>query len=393
MNIAIFTNNYLPNPYGVAASIESFRKEFEKRGHTVYIFAPRDNGYFSGDEGISPGRIFFYPAINFKFKGINFPLVFPYSYRISRILEKMEIDVVHSQHPNLLGWVAAHWAKKKNVPLVFTWHTLYDQYAHFAPAFVPRKFALWWTLKNAVSFANKASQVVVPTFSAKKIIEKWGVKNKNIVTIPTGILKQDFSKIDRQLARGEHAINEDRIVLGLICRITKEKNVLFLAKIVALLLQKNENLVFVLAGDGDEIATVKRIFAQENIGDRFKYLGVVGGKEKNDFFAMSDIFVYASKSETQGMVLIEAMQAGLPIVAINATGTCDVVEDGNTGFLVDENEEVFMAAVLKLIENKNLRQEFGEKSKMVFAKKYTSSACAYKMLEMYQKNIKKEKMS
>ncbi|EKD67082.1 MAG: glycosyltransferase, partial [uncultured bacterium] len=134
MRIAIFTNNYLPNPYGVAGSVESFRRELERLGHTVYVFAPKAEGFIDENK-----NVFRYPAIDLKFKNIRFPIPIPYSLRINKILKNLEIDIVHSQHPNLLGWEARRWAKKKKIPLVFTWHTLYDQYAHFAPFFIPKK--------------------------------------------------------------------------------------------------------------------------------------------------------------------------------------------------------------------------------------------------------------
>ena len=135
MKIAIFTNNYLPNIFGVSASIESFRKQFEKMGHTVYIFAPKTSGYVDENP-----NVFRYDSIDFEYK-ISFPLAIPYSSKITRILDELEIDIVHSQHPNLLGVAAHRWAHKKKVPLVFTWHTLYDFYTHFVPFFIPQKLA------------------------------------------------------------------------------------------------------------------------------------------------------------------------------------------------------------------------------------------------------------
>src|SRR4030043_309152 len=146
MRIAIFTNNYLPHPYGVSGSVESFRKEFERLGHEVYIFAPRWKGYRDKNR-----RVFRYPAFETNVK-IKFPIAIPYSRKISKILDKLDLDIIHSQHPNLLGSAAARWTRRKSasrrIPLVFTWHTLYDQYAHFAP-FVPVKLAAWWAIRNA----------------------------------------------------------------------------------------------------------------------------------------------------------------------------------------------------------------------------------------------------
>jgi len=114
MNIAIFTNNYLPNPYGVTTSVESFRKEFEKRGHNVYIFAPHNRGYKDKNK-----NVFRYPSIDIKYK-IRFPLPIPYSRKIDKEIKKLKIDIIHAQHPNLLGGAAITWAEKKHIPLVFT---------------------------------------------------------------------------------------------------------------------------------------------------------------------------------------------------------------------------------------------------------------------------------
>jgi glycosyltransferase involved in cell wall biosynthesis len=378
MNIAIFTNNYLPNPYGVAGSIESFRLELEKMGHTVYVFAPETKGYVNENK-----NVFFYPALNLKFKNIAFPIAIPYSYSISRILEKLEIDIIHSQHPNLLGWEASRWAKKKNVPLVFTWHTLYDQYAHFVPFFVPQKIATWWTIKNAVSYANQSDQVIIPTRSVREIIQAWGVTNENIVAIPTGVSDFEITEQDRENARHEFEIEADQIVITLISRLTVEKNVLFLAKNVAKLLEENEKLIFALAGGGSELEEMRKILTNEKIGNRFRYFGVVSGKEKRELHALSDIFVYASKSETQGMVLTEAMSAGLPIVGLSATGVSDIVVDGQTGFLTDENG--FSNSILKLVTDEKMRHEFGENAKNIARNEFSSRVCAEKMLATYQK--------
>ncbi|HLN19044.1 MAG TPA: glycosyltransferase, partial [Patescibacteria group bacterium] len=146
MKIGIFTNNYLPNPYGVSTSIETFRRDFENLGHQVFIFAPRWPGYSDKNP-----NVFRYPSWDLEIK-IRFPLAIPYSRKIDKILENLDLDIIHSQHPNLLGTAAAKWAKKKNIPLVFTWHTLYDQYTDFVPV-IPPKFSAWYMTKKAVKFA------------------------------------------------------------------------------------------------------------------------------------------------------------------------------------------------------------------------------------------------
>jgi len=393
MRIAIFTNNYLPNPYGVSGSVESFRKEFERGGHEVYIFAPQWKGYIDewklnfhrGSSTSNFPNVFRYPAVETNVK-IKFPIAIPYSSRINKILGDLDLDIIHSQHPNLLGSAAARWAKKKNIPLVFTWHTLYDQYAHFAP-FVPPKMAIWWAIRNARNYANKCDQIIVPTPSVGEIIKKWGVTNKNITAISTGVEEDQFADPDRVIIRKKYGIKDDETLLFVMTRLTEEKNMEFLVDAALDILQKNSNTKLMVCGDGNLKNTLEKKVANAGLGEKVVFPGIVSDSEKKNFYAAGNIFVYASKSETQGMVLTEAMYAGLPIVAVRATGVKDIVENDKTGFLVGENKQEFSIAVQKLIDDEDLRKKFGEEGEKVAREKYTEKVCAEKMIEVYKGSI------
>jgi len=403
MKIAIFTNNYLPNPYGVPNSIESFRKVFESLGHEIFIFAPNWKGY--KDEN---PNVFRYPSIDIKYK-INFPLPIPYSGKINKILENLDIDIIHSQHPNLLGSEASKWAKKKNIPIVFTWHTLYDQYAHFAPL-IPKKLAAWWMVRVARNYANKCDAVVTPTPFVREIIQGWGVTNKNITAIPTGIEERVFANADRENVKKKYNIAEDEIALLLITRFTAEKNVEFLFEAVMEVLKNNPNTKFIVGGEGYLKENLEKIVSDSKMKDRVIFAGFIDNEIKKDYYAAGDIFVYASKSETQGMILTEAMYSGLPIVAVRAPGAQDIILDGETGFLVGESSpreipamagcasganslgKEFALAVQKLIDSPELRLKFSERAKQIAREKYTSKVCAEKMLEVYKKVIKFSKV-
>lgn len=402
MNIAIFTNNYLPNPYGVSMSIESFRKEFEKRGHTVYVLAPEFEGFVDENK-----NVYRFPSINFTFKKINFPLAIPYSYRMSGILKNLEIDVVHCQHPNLLGWAGKRWAKKKNVPMIFTWHTLYDQYAHFAPFFVPNKLASWWSISNAVRFANKSDQVITPTLSVEKIIKKWGVTNENVSSIASGVDEKEFENADGAEIRKKFGIADDETVLFFIGRITAEKNVEFLMKAVVKFLVGNNKVhpvksadggaeqfnrvKFLVCGEGDMIESMQEIAREAGVLDHVIFAGVVSASERKNYFAASDILVYSSKSETQGMIISEALYMGLPVVAVNATGVKDLVTNQVDGLLVKENEEEFASAIERLANDGELRKKFSQNAKRIAKENYTSEICAKKLLNIYEQTIKRKK--
>ena len=381
MNIAIFTNNYLPNPYGVSGSIESFRKQFEKAGPRVFIFAPGWKGY--KDEN---PNVFRYPSVDIKFK-IRFPLAIPYSRELDRVISKLDLDIIHSQHPNLLGTAALKWARKKNIPLVFTWHTLYNQYAHFAK-FIPKKIAAGYMIKKAVRYANQCDQIIVPTESVKEIIRKWGVDNENIEAIPTGVEEEFYQNADRNLMRKKYNIKDGEVLLLLVSRLTAEKNVEFLFHaLTPTLSQRERKIRFLVVGGGYLLEKFKKFVIKENIGDKVIFAGVIEKNKIKNYYAAGDIFVYASKSETQGMIISEAMYSGLPIVAVNAPGIRDLVENKVNGFLVSEDKNEFAEAVNKLIEDKNLREKFGRESGRIAREKYTDKVCAEKMMEIYRKAI------
>ncbi len=404
MRIAIFTNNYLPNPYGVSGSIESFRKELERMGHTVYVFAPNFKGYVDENENACPSerRVFRYPAIDFKFKDIRFPIAIPYSclggrqaYRISRLLKKLELDIIHCQHPNLLGWAGAKWSKKKKVPLIFTWHTLYNHYAHFAPL-LPEKFAANWAIKNARNFANAANCIIVPTPSVKEMILRWGVSNKNIVSIPSGVNGSEFENADKESVRKELEIAEDEVALLLVSRITDEKNVIFLANVIARVLSEDKEsnlnkIKFILAGDGNKLSEIKKIFSHAGVDEKVSYLGLIAGERRKNVYAAGDIFVYASKSETQGMIISEAMYMGLPVVALSATGVNDMITNQVTGLLVKENEQEFAMAIRRLVNDEKLRKKFSENAGKISRQWYTSAVCTQRLISLYEKTILESK--
>ena len=384
MRIAFFTNNYLPNVYGVPMSIETFRKEFESLGHEIFVFAPNYSDYQNKNK-----NVFRYPSLDINIK-FRLPLGIPYSCKMDKILKDLNLDIIHSQHPNLLGTAAMKWAKKKNIPLVFTWHTLYDQYINFVP-FLPAKFAANWIIKNAVKYANKADSIVVPTESLTPIIKKWGVTNSNIIPIATGVVEAEFSGANRNELRDKYGIKENESLLLLVSRLTAEKNINFLFDAIVEILKENIGAKFMLVGDGYLVPELKEKVKKENLENRIIFAGVIDHQEIKNYYVAGDIFVYASKSETQGMIITEAMYMGLPIVAIKATGIESLVKNNINGILVSENKTEFISAVKKLIDNKDLREKMSLESARIAREKYTSKICAQKMLEVYGEVIKNYK--
>lgn len=380
MRIAIFTNNYLPNPYGVSKSVESFRREFEKRGHAVFVFAPSWKGYADRNP-----NVFRYPSVETEFR-FRFPLAVPYSREMERLIEGMDFDIVHSQHPDLLGMVAARWARKKNVPLVFTWHTLYDRYAGFVP-FLPEKMVAGYAIRSAVRYANKADTVIAPTESIVPELRKWGVGNDNLIAIPTGVDEEQFKDPNGKRIREKHGFKEGEKILLLVSRLTPEKNVGFAVRSVLPILRDRNDARMLIVGDGHLADDLKKAFSDAGLSDRAVFAGVASENEIKDYYAAADIFVYSSKSETQGMSVSEAMHSGLPIVAVKATGVSSLVSDGINGLLVEEDEAAFGQAVERLLDDNDLRRKFSDESARIAKESFSASVSAERMLKEYRQAI------
>ncbi|TAK96548.1 glycosyltransferase family 4 protein [Patescibacteria group bacterium] len=383
MRIGIFTNNYLPNPYGVTASIESFRHELERCGHEVFVFAPRYPDYQDCGR-----HVFRYPALDVKVK-FRFPLPIHFSPKMSRILESLELDIIHSQHPNLLGSAAKSWARKKQIPLVFTWHTLYDRYVHFVP-FVPRRLAAWWVIRQAVKYANQSEAVIVPTVSAEKIIRGWGLKNGYMAVLATGV-ENVFQGADGTVVRRRFEIANDAPVLFTVCRLTSEKNVEYLFREVFSVLQMNEQAIFLVVGDGNLGPRLRQLATAAGVAERVILAGEVPKEKIKDYYAAGNIFVYASKSETQGVIIAEAMYSGLPVVAVRATGVEDYVQDGQTGFLVNGQAGDLAHATQRLLDDSPLRENFSVAAKKIATEHYTAAVATEKLLAVYADAIARKK--
>jgi len=305
--------------------------------------------------------------------------------------------VIHSQHPNLLGSVAMKWARKlacrrgRKIPLIFTWHTLYDHYAHFAK-FLPERLVAKYVIRNAVNYANKSDVIIAPTDSIIPILRKWGVK-KEIIPIATGVVEEEFLDADRELVRQKFGVEKDETLLFLASRLTSEKNILFVINSVKNILKEKKNVKLLILGDGYLKKDVEKIAKEEGFLERIFFVGEVLHSELKNYYACSDIFIYGSKSETQGIFVMEAMYMGLPIVALSATGINSLVLNNGNGFLITENEKEFEEAVLKLIDDKDLRKKFGETSARIARQNFTASVCAKKLLKVYQKAIENKNLS
>jgi len=378
MRIAIFTNNYKPFMGGVTRSVETLIQEFHARGHEVRLFAPRFEGYEERESWIY--RV---PSIP-RFNHTDFSLPLPYSVKVRSIMADFNPHLVHVQHPFFLGEMGMHLGKNRNIPIVLTYHTQYDQYSHYAP--IDSDLVKRWIINVCTSFCNLCDLVVAPSSDIRQVLIDRKVTSR-IEVIPTGVNLAPYRDPDRRWLRETFKIGPEKTILIHTGRLAKEKNLNFLFRAVAQAMSGNETLVFFVAGIGDLVPHLKALSRELGIESRVIFHGRMTPEELVSAYAGADLFVFSSKSETQGLVVLEAMAAGTPVVAVDAPGVRDMVTDGVDGYLTDEDEDLFSRRILSLVESPEQRAAFSRAAEKKAAR-YRSSAMAGKVLDEYERLLR-----
>jgi len=379
MKIAIFTNTFRPFVGGVTRSIETFVREYIGRGHQVHIFAPSFEGHKDQEPWIT--RVAAIP----RFNQTDFSLPLPFSFKVRSIFEKFNPDLVHVQHPFFLGEMGMHLGKNRGIPIVLTYHTQYEMYSHYAP--IDADLVKRWIINVCTSFCNLCDLIVAPSDDIRTMLISREVKTR-IEVIPTGIDLSLYRNPDRQWLRETFGIKEDDMILVHIGRLAKEKNLEFLFRSVAKAMRIRKNLIFFIAGLGDLETDLRKAADQFGILHRVIFHGKMDPEELVKAYAGGDLFVFSSLTETQGLVLLESMAAGTPVVAVDAPGVRDIVEDGVNGFLAAEDSDAFSEKILLLLSSPEKRAAFS-KAALKNAEELSSSNMAERMLNEYARLLQK----
>ena len=379
MKICMFTNTYLPHVGGVANSVAAFSHDLRKMGHDLLIVAPV---YEDGESNpADDDHVLRLPAVQ-NFNGSDFSLRLPVPFVVDERLDEFEPDIIHSHHPYLLGDTALRAARQRKRPLVFTHHTLYENYTHYVPA--DSKSLRRFVINLSTEYANLCTSVVAPSRSVADLIRRRGV-TRPIREIPTGVDVEFFAGGNREKARGKMGLSENDIVIGHLGRLAPEKNLEYLAEATAGCLAANTRACFLVVGSGPSEEKIREIFQGRGLGERLIMAGQMKGRDLADIYTAMDIFVFASHSETQGMVLTEAMAAGKPVVALDASGAREVVRDGGNGLLLPAKAEIqeFSLALAELIGDKDRLDGFRQAA-LETAREFSRENSARKMADLYR---------
>jgi len=374
MNILLMTNTYKPLVGGLEKSVSSFAKEYREAGHRVIIVAPEFPDMEAEEDVI---RI---PAMK-NFNGTDFSVQLPIQSTLTDAWGDFIPHIVHSQHPFLIGDTALRVASKYNVPLVFTHHSLYEENVHYMPG--NEEALKRFMIELSTGYANLADHVFAPSESVRQMMKERGVTT-SIDVVPTGIYTEQFARGAGKAFRKKLNIPAKAFVVGHVGRLAPEKNLEFVTRAVAQFLKKEPEAFFLIGGTGPSEETIKEIMVKEGLADRLHFAGMLKGKDLVNAYHALDVFVFASQSETQGLVVTEAMAAGIPVIAVDAPGVREVVKDFINGrLLVDESLEDFVSALRWLKKQPVLRTQKIKKACKETAQHFLMKDCAQRALKIY----------
>jgi len=313
LRVAFFTEVYHPIVNGIVAAVDGLAEAMRARGHSVAMFTPRFPATTAGEER----QIYRIPSLPLPMP-TEYRLTLPVVARRNRLGVLSRCNLIHTHSPFITGWMGAHYARRFGVPLVFTYHTRLDRYAHYAPIDpdVARRLASMLTR----TYANAADAVTVPTRDIERQLRDVGVRTR-IEVIPSGIALAAFSRA-RATPRGRARLGgPGGLRLLTVSRLAQEKNP---ARLLEMLARLPAQTTLTFAGDGPERERLEATARGAGLANRVTFLGEVPREELPELYASADCFVFASTSETQGLVLVEAMAAGVPIVAVDAPQTREV---------------------------------------------------------------------
>ena len=337
MNILMVTNTFAPNVSGVARSVTMFTEAYRSRGHRVLVVAPKFDG--APEKEVDVVRV---GALR-NFAGTEYSVVIGPPLYLARAVDAFGPDIVHSHGPFLLGTTAARLARTRRVPLVFTHHTLYEHYTHYVPGDLALMKRI--ALNLGTRYANASDAVFAPSRSILDLLRRRGV-TVPIYEVPTGVPLAIFGRGDGAGLRARLGIPAGAVVVGTVGRLADEKNLGFLSRAIARFLAATPRAHALIVGDGPSREPMQAVFAEAGVARRAVFTGALRLPALVDAYHAMNVFAFASLTETQGLVLAEAMAAGVAVVAVDAPGAREIVRDRQNGRLLNAPDEAEFHAAL-----------------------------------------------
>jgi 1,2-diacylglycerol 3-alpha-glucosyltransferase len=347
VKIGFFTDSYLPTVNGASTAVDFTYRNLIKKGHKVHVVSPRSKGQ-QREENISALWSF---AVN-KIFDYRFAFITP---RIFYKLLREKFDIIHGHVVGPISFMGHVLAGLKKVPYVYTYHTMLADYGHYLPfgILTPERIK-----KISVSILNHCDILIAPSRKVKNELIRQGIK-KPVVIIPTGIKTEKFNISDKNYLREKFNLKKDNKILLYAGRLGKEKSVDFLIHTFKFIVKKEPKAHLIIVGTGPEMDFLKNLSRDLGISTNIHFAGLIQPKDMPFVYNGADMFIFSSTTETQGLVVLEAMAAGLPIVTVNDEALMETLENNVDGVIVEKNESKFAEEVLKLLKDESERKRLG----------------------------------
>lgn len=387
MKIGIFTDAYEPHISGVTTSIKMLKTALEKMHHEVYIVtANLDNNKFIYDK---KNKIIYLPGIKTgiyetKLTGI-------YSKKAMKIIKEWNLDVIHSQTEFGVGYFSRIVAKKLNLPIVHTYHTLYEDYVHYVTHGHFDNFAKKLAIKITKYYCEKrCDELIVPTDKIKDLfINKYNII-KQVNVIPTGIDIDKFKitpsmKKNIQTIKNKYKIKDTDFIIGSVGRIAPEKSFDKLLYNIKDMIKVNTNIKVLLVGGGPDLDNLKELTKKLNLENYVIFTDKVNYDLVPTYFNIFNVVVSFSKTETQGLTIIEGLAASKPTLCIEDDSFRSMIEPNYNGYLF-KNDTEFKDYIFKLMNDKKLYKDMATNARNS-TYKYSKEVFAADILKVYHKAI------
>lgn len=377
MRILMLSDVYFPRVNGVSTSIQSFARELQRQGHSVALIAP-DYGSEHSDDlellRVPSRKVIVDPEDRMLKMGWVLERV--------DLLAKCEYDLIHVQTPFVAHYLGLKLARQLKLPLVGTYHTYFEEYLYNYVSYLPGSWLRLAARRFSTSQCNSVNHVVVPSAPIEQALRRYGVK-KPITIVPTGLELDKFSGGDGARFRQAHGIAPDRPVALYVGRMAHEKNIAFLLRAMKQAIQTMPELLFVMAGEGPAEHWAWRWVERNGLSDNVIFVGYLDrATQLLDCYRAADLFVFASRTETQGLVLLEAMALGTPVVSTAVLGTKTVLCDGRGVLIAKENEDDFSAKVLQLMRDDTARRVLSQAA-LDYVQDWSIGRMVERKLEVY----------
>lgn len=378
MKIGIFADIYYPYINGPAVSVDNLARELRKKGHSVYIFAPQIKGHKDRDE-----NVFRLSSARLIFSAPEIRLPLPIPNKNLRKIFGLDLDIVHGNGGGAFSFLGFQVAKIKGVPFVLTFHGMLTEYMHYL--FKGRILKKGFAIRASRMFGNVSDGITTPSEKMKDILINYGIK-KPIMVIPNTVDTSAFDISKTAFLQKKLYLPDDTPIILTVGRLGKEKNFTFILKMFKKLAKNESKSHLVFVGKGPEKANLVKL-SGELIDKRIHFVGEIGVEFMPFAYASAEIFVFASHTEVHPMVVLEAAAAGLPLVLVDDSAYKNIIIDGINGFSLPQDQEVFVAKLQRLLEDKNLRKKFGDSSRIIIRKNFNPELLTSEMVSYYRRTI------